>query len=92
MNGHSLKIDSSDEEMAGHALTIFLEGFETSSSGLSYVLYDLAQNPAIQDRLKAEIDEVLDNHDNKFTYEALQDMPFLECVVHGTYNRLSLFF
>lgn len=64
-------------------MSLFIEGFETSSNVLAYTLYDLACNPEWQERTYDEIVSVLERHENKFTYEALQDMNLLDCGVHG---------
>lgn len=78
--------DNTDEEIAGHALSLFLEGFETSSTVFSFLLYELARNPDAQEKVYEEIIEVSKRHDNKFTFDALQDMTYLECALHGNYS------
>lgn len=81
--------DSSDVELAGHALNLFVDGFETSSQVMAFVLYELAKNPHIQEHLHREIVEVLTKHDNKLTYESLQDMAYLDNVVYGRLANFS---
>lgn len=79
-------LGSSDLELASHALNLYLEGFETSSSVLGFLLYEIARHPEIQERLYSEATEVFAKHDNKLTYEALQDMTYLDCVLRGIYR------
>lgn len=86
---HFLTTGASDLEISAHSLSLFFEGFETSSAVLSYVLYELARNPDIQDRVHSEVVEVLEKHDNKFSYEALQEMTYLECVLHGKQLKMA---
>lgn len=81
-------IDSTDTELAAHAFSLFIEGFETSSTVMSFLLYELARNPEIQERVHDEIVEVLARHNNKFSYDALQEMVYLERVIHGEYQLL----
>lgn len=50
---------------------------------MSFALYELGRNQEVQQRVYEEIKGVSARHDNKFTYEALQDMTYLECVIHG---------
>ena len=76
-------------EMAGHSLMIFLEGYETSSTTMSFVLYELARAQHVQDRLYQEIVDVLKRHNNEFTYEALQDMVYLDQCVSGECHRFD---
>lgn len=61
-------------------------GFETSSTTLSYCLYELAKNPAIQQRVHREIDKILNEHNDELTYEAVCDMIYLEKCIDGMLN------
>jgi cytochrome P450 family 6 len=65
------------------ALTFLLGGYETSASTLSFALYELALHPEIQQSLRAEILQVLSEHDGKLTYDSMQDMSYLDRVVSG---------
>jgi cytochrome P450 len=69
------------------ALSFLLGGYETSGSTLSFALYELALYPEIQHRLRAEILQVLSKHDGKLTYDAIQDMSYLDRVVSGEERR-----
>lgn len=61
----------------------FAAGFETSSTTLSFVFYELAVNPEIQKKLQNEIDSNLEENDQKLTYEGITKMEYLEWVVQG---------
>jgi cytochrome P450 family 6 len=58
-------------------------GFETSSSSISFCLYELAKNPEIQRKLQNEIDEVLltDNKVHEYDYEKIKSMKYLAACV-----------
>ncbi|KRT86437.1 cytochrome P450, partial [Oryctes borbonicus] len=60
---------------------LFLDGFATNSTALTFVLYELAVNLNVQHRLAEEIDEYLANHKGNITYEVFQEMPYLDAVV-----------
>lgn len=70
-------------EIAAQSFVFFSAGFETSSTTLSYCLYELAKNPEIQQRVHCEIDKVLGEHNDQLTYETVCDMIYLEKCIDG---------
>jgi hypothetical protein len=46
-------------------------------------MYELSLHQDIQERVREEIDVVLKKHDGKITYEAIQEMEYLDKVVAG---------
>jgi len=50
---------------------------------MSYALYELALHPEIQNRLRAEIMQVLNRHNGQLTYDGIQEMAYLDMVVSG---------
>jgi len=60
-----------------------LAGFETSSTTLSFCLYELAVNPAIQTKLREEIDATLEKFGGQITYDAVQGMKYMGQVIDG---------
>ena len=78
-NGSGMTI----EDMAAQSFVFFLAGFETSSSTMTFTLYELALNQDIQERLRDEIEEVIAENDNEITYEAIMQMKYLDMVFNG---------
>lgn len=70
-------------EIAAQSFLFFFAGFETSSSALSFCLYELAKNPEIQKRVHEEIDTVLDEHDGNITYDSISAMKYLNSCIDG---------
>nr|AZR39432.1 cytochrome P450 [Agasicles hygrophila] len=62
----------------------FVAGYDTSSAAITFALYLLAQNPDVQERLRAEIQAAMRNNDNKISYESLQEMKYLQQVIDET--------
>lgn len=71
------------EQIAAQSFLFFLAGFETSSTTMMFCLYELAMNPEIQDKAKQEIEDVLKKHNGEFSYEAMMDMQYLDCIIYG---------
>lgn len=82
-----LKIGLTLEEMTAQAFVFFAAGFETAASTTSFCVYELAKNMNIQERLREEVDEVLGRHDNRISYQALQEMCYMEQVLNGKYLK-----
>lgn len=73
----------SDGEIAAQTFVFFLAGYETSSTTLSFCMYELAKNPDVQQRVHKEIDEILLKHDGKLTYDSISEMKLLEACMDG---------
>mgnify|MGYP000262297474 CR=1 FL=1 len=69
--------------LAAQAFVFFIAGFETSSTTMSYALYEMALQTDIQNRVRAEIDEVLEKYGGEITYESIMEMHYLDKVVSG---------
>ncbi|XP_055710227.1 probable cytochrome P450 28d1 [Phlebotomus papatasi] len=73
----------SELDMVAHAITFFVDGFETSSIVLSFALYQLAKHKEAQDKLRQEIKETLEKH-GEINFDVVNEMPYLEQVVAET--------
>lgn len=73
------------DEMAAQAFMFFAAGFETSSTLMSFAVYELAQNQDVQNKLRDEVNKVLDQNEGELTYETLFDTPYLDMVISGKY-------
>ncbi|CAG9859827.1 unnamed protein product [Phyllotreta striolata] len=78
-------------EFSAQMYLFFCAGFETSSSTLSFALYELSKNPDCQDKLRQEIQKTMAKHDNNLTYEAVMEMKYLEHVVDETLRMYPIF-
>ncbi|CAO1432994.1 unnamed protein product [Diamesa hyperborea] len=74
-------------ELAAQAFIFFIAGFETSSTAMNYAFYELAYRQTIQDKLRDEITEVLQRHNNEITYDAIMEMTYLDKVVNETLRK-----
>ncbi|EDS26786.1 cytochrome P450 6A1 [Culex quinquefasciatus] len=75
-NGQPVEDGLTLEEIAAQAFVFFLAGFETSSTAMSHCLYELAQNPELQEKARADVRETIKKH-GSLSYEAAQDMQYI---------------
>lgn len=68
-------------EVTAHAYTIFLDGFETSSTILAHVLYQLAINEDCQRKLRNELNKY------ELNFENLNQIQYLDNVLNGLYGE-----
>lgn len=70
----------------------FVEGYETSSVALSFLLYNLAINRDVQEKVREEIKEALKKNKGQLTFESIStDFPYLHCVTLGMKNFIFRF-
>lgn len=84
-NFEGFKFDGDD--LVSQAAIFFTGGFETSSTTISFTLYELALNQDIQKTLRAEIHEALAQTDGKITYDMIMDLPYLDMVISETLRK-----
>lgn len=73
--------------MAAQAFVFYVAGFETSSSTMSFCLFELAKNQSCQRRAQAEIDEVNRKYQNEINYESMGELKYLEACIDGMYRK-----
>ncbi|EDV36352.1 uncharacterized protein Dana_GF12005 [Drosophila ananassae] len=75
-------VEFTDEDLLAQCLLFFFAGFEIISTSLTFLTYELCQNPAVQQRLYEEIlTERQDLMDEPLTYDRLMKMEYMDMVV-----------
>ncbi|KAI5651491.1 cytochrome p450 domain-containing protein [Phthorimaea operculella] len=82
--GDDNDVEITDMVISANAFIIFLGGFETTSSTLAFLLLELAANQQVQEKMRAEILQVLEKHGDNVTYEVLQELTYMEMVIQET--------
>jgi cytochrome P450 family 6 len=78
-NGYvSQKNSFTEDDIIAQASTFFIDGYETSSTAMAFGLYCLALNPDVQTKVREEVDSVLKKHGGTLTFDALQEMTYLD--------------
>uniref|UniRef100_A0A8C2WIE3 unspecific monooxygenase n=1 Tax=Cyclopterus lumpus TaxID=8103 RepID=A0A8C2WIE3_CYCLU len=70
-----------DHEILSQAIMFMFAGYETSTTTLVFLAYNLATNPEVMKRLQEEIDSTFPDK-GAVRYEALMQMEYLDCVVN----------
>ncbi|XP_050101183.1 cytochrome P450 4d2-like [Anopheles aquasalis] len=73
----------SDLDIREEVDTFMFEGHDTTTSGISFTIYELARNPDVQERVYEEIVSILgpDHKTAELTYQNLQEFKYLDLVV-----------
>uniref|UniRef100_A0AAT9UTQ8 Cytochrome P450 6PZ24 n=1 Tax=Maconellicoccus hirsutus TaxID=177089 RepID=A0AAT9UTQ8_MACHI len=83
-------VEMTIELMAAQCFLFYAAGFEGASNTLMFLLYELAENPEIQNKLRNEIISAIDDNDGEFTYEMMRKLPYLEMVISETLRKHSI--
>merc|ERR1712013_520312 len=88
------KAEISEDEVVATALVMLVAGYDTTGMTLTYLAYAMSQNPDIQQKLQAEVDQAFeDNNGEMPDYNVIQSLPYIDMVLHETlrkYNPVSL--
>ncbi|XP_065339707.1 cytochrome P450 9e2-like [Cloeon dipterum] len=80
-NDSTASLKLTDDDIVAQAVIFFVGGFETSSSSLTFALMELARHPEVQQKARNNIKEVLHRHGGEMSYQALQEMTYLDNIV-----------
>ena len=72
----------SDELVRDEAVSLYIAGHDTTATTLAYAFYLLSQNPEVERRFHAELDEVLGDRDA--TLDDLPNLPLTDQIVTET--------
>ncbi|XP_073821142.1 uncharacterized protein [Musca autumnalis] len=85
------ELNLDNDQIAAQFFIFFLAGFETSSTAMSHLLFELAKNEEVQEKLRKHIVETLKKHNNELSYEALMDMKYLDQAITETLRMYPAF-
>jgi cytochrome P450 family 9 len=75
---HSNENPLTDDDLVAQCILFFLAGFDTVSNALAFASYELAVNPDVQEKLRAEINETELNTKQNLHYDDLQKMKYMD--------------
>lgn len=71
------------DQVTANALLFVLAGYETTSSTITFCLYEISKNHDIQKKIQSEIAKL----ENDFSYEKLKELKFVEKCVEETLRK-----
>lgn len=80
----TVKRQWTDTEIVAQCFLFFIGGFDSSSNLLTFVAYELARHPDIQNKLFEEIqqtNEMLNGQHRSIDYDTLQKMKYMDMVI-----------
>lgn len=78
-----------DSEIVAHSFLFVVAGYETSSTTLAYIFYELATNPEVQDELRKEIRQNIPGGVEP-SYDNLRSLKYMDMVVNETLRKYPL--
>ncbi|XP_013148447.1 PREDICTED: cytochrome P450 6B2-like [Papilio polytes] len=75
-----LELQPTDELLAAQAFFFYIAGVEPTGTAMFNILIELGRNPDSLKRLHQEIDNSFEKYSNEMTYDAIQEMEYLDMV------------
>ncbi|XP_074642689.1 cytochrome P450 3A29-like [Tubulanus polymorphus] len=79
----------SHEEIKAQSVLFLLAGYETTSTAMAYITYELVMNPPVQEKLQEEIDRLCPK-EAELTYDMVHNMPYMEMVISEVLRKYPL--
>jgi len=70
-------------DIVANAYILFIAGFETVSTSMSFCMYELALRKDVQDKVRKEILEVKAKYNGQMNSECLNELHYMGMVIKG---------
>lgn len=72
------------QEISTQIISLFAgQGYEATAASMTWCLYEMAKSAVHQDKLADEVRGVMKRYESRVSYEAIQEMTYLDQVVSG---------
>lgn len=78
-------------DIAANTMLYMFAGYETSATAGQLAAYELALNPHVQDKAREEVTRVLAKYNGQCTYEAQNEMTYMNMVIDGMPHYFNFF-
>ncbi|XP_063387752.1 cytochrome P450 6B1-like [Cydia fagiglandana] len=83
-NDDNLILDMNDSVISAQSFVFYAAGYETSASTMGFLLYQLALNQDIQNKVIEELDAVLKKHNGEMSLEVISELTYMGKVFDET--------
>lgn len=82
---HKKKRNLTEQDVISNLMILLMVGYDTTGMTLAFILYALAENPEVQEKLQHEVDEVWKDAGGTFPdYTKIQGLSYCEMVIMET--------
>lgn len=75
------------EQATAQAFFYFIAGYETTSTTLTFCIYELSQNQELQEKARQHVMSVLNRGNCELTYESVNELDYIEKIVNETLRK-----
>ncbi|CAH2217761.1 jg25466 [Pararge aegeria aegeria] len=87
---NTVRLKVNNDLLVIQSVLFFGAGFETTATSLSLVLYELAKNQEVQEKLCTEIDCYFRKSNGVIEYECINELPYLEACIEESLRMYPL--
>lgn len=81
------EVEPTDEVLAAQAFFFFIAGTDTGAITMHFTLLELSSNPDVLNRLHDEIDKKFEETNDKITYDAIDNLEYLDMVLNEAMRK-----
>ncbi|XP_045770960.1 cytochrome P450 6B5-like [Maniola jurtina] len=86
----TISLEVTNDLLVSQCVAMFGAGFETTSSTLSFVLYEIAKNQEVQSKVISEVDSYFEKNDT-IEYECVNELPYIVACIEETLRLHPVF-
>ena len=80
---HAKNKQHTEDVIVATSLVLLVAGYDTTGMTLSFLAYELAKTPEVQEKLQEEIDQAYEDNNGKLPdYNVIQGLPYLDSCIH----------
>lgn len=80
----TVELEIDDTLLISQCVLLYAAGYETTSTTISLLLFELAKDEKVQARVIEEVDNYFQRHSGKIEFECINEMPFLQACIEET--------